>query len=143
MRRTALLVAIFVGLCGCGKGGADLPASPQLKTDRDSLAFGQETGNGTYVGTSIPNSLQIENQGQDDLVIQSVDLSGDSAFTMQGPDVKTVPSGTSALVTVYFAPDSAGQFTGTLTITSNAQNAPTKEVALSGLGIDPPDGGTP
>lgn len=136
--RKALLMAIFIGLAGCGKGAPDLPVAPQLITDRDSLGFGQENGSGTYVGTSAANSIQLLNQGQDDLVIQSVDLSGDSAFTMEGPDVDTVISGTSALVTVYFTPPSADTFSATLTITSNAENAPTKEIEITGLGIDPP-----
>jgi hypothetical protein len=136
--RKALLIAIFIGLAGCGKGAPDLPAAPQLITDRQSLGFGQENGSGTYVGTSASNSIQLINQGMDDLVIQSVDLSGDDAFTMEGPDVDTVISGTSALVTIYFTPPSADTFTATLTITSNAENAPTKEVTITGLGIDPP-----
>lgn len=139
--RNVLLMAIFIGLAGCGKGGADLPQAATLQTDRDSLGFGQENGSGTYVGTTGRNSLQIENQGLDDLVIQSVDLSGDDAFSMEGPDVTTVISGTSALVTLYFTPSHAGTFTGKLTITSNDAHSP-KEVTLSGLGIDPPDGGT-
>jgi hypothetical protein len=135
--RKALLFAIFIGLAGCGKGAPDLPQAAQLLTDRDSLGFGQENGSGTYVGTSTANSLQLENQGLDDLVINSVDLSGDPSFTVTGPDVTTVVSGTSALVTVYFTPDHAGTFEGTLTITSNDAKSP-KVVALSGLALDPP-----
>lgn len=144
MRQAALLVTIFVGLAGCGKGAGDSPQQPTLVTDRDSLGFGQENGSGTYVGTSVANSLQLENTGLDDLKIQSADLSGDSAFTMVGPDVTTIPWQTSALITVYFAPPAAGTYSATLTITSNAQNTPTKTIAITGLGIDPPpDSGTP
>lgn len=138
MRKVVLLLAIFVGLVGCGKGAGDSPVTPQLKTDRDSLGFGQENGSGTYVGTSVANSVQIQNLGQDDLVIQSAELSGDSAFTMVGPDVTTVPWQTSALITVYFAPPAAGSYSATLTIKSNAENAPTKTIAITGLGVSPP-----
>jgi hypothetical protein len=137
-----LIVSIIVGLFACGKGADEVPLTPQLVTAQNSLGFGQEFGSGTYVGTSAQNSLVIQNKGQKDLVISDVQISGDSAFDFEGPDVSTVKSGQSALVTVFFTPPAAGQYQGTLTITSNADNQPTKDIALSGLGIDPPDGGT-
>ena len=136
-----LVVPIILGLFACGKSTDTLPLTPQLVTDRDSLGFGQENGSGTFVGTSVQNSLLVQNEGQKDLVISNVSLSGDSAFDFEGPDITTVKSGQSALITVFFTPPAAGTYTGKLTITSNADNKPTKDVTLSGLGIDP-DGGT-
>jgi hypothetical protein len=138
MRRITLLVTtIILGLAGCGKG-ADIPATPQLKTDVELVDFGQQVGNVTYVGTSVANSVQIANDGSEDLKLQSVTLDGDDAFTMVGPDVDTVPWGTSALVTIYFTPPAAGDYSATVTIKSNAENAPEKTIPISGKAIDAP-----
>jgi hypothetical protein len=52
--------------------------------------------------------------------------SGDTGFTVNIND--------SSEVTVRFAPVTTGDFTGTLTITSNDPDTPTKTVQLSGKG---------
>lgn len=128
------LGAIILALAACGKGADELLVQPQIQPDRTALTFGQPA-NGTYVGTSPINSLQLRNEGQDDLVIQSVSLSGSSAFDIaDGPSPKTVPSGQASFIQVSFTPSSAKQYTGTLTIVSNAQNTPKLEISLSGLG---------
>jgi hypothetical protein len=133
-------LTIILGLSACGKGSSvdDLSPDPTIVTDRDSLGFGQENGSGTYLGTSTPNSLQVENRGQRDLVIENVSLDGDSAFSFEGPDVTTVHGGESALITVYFAPTEEGVVEGTLTIDTNDAATPHKQVGLSGKGITPP-----
>ena len=127
---------ILLGLTACGKG-QDLPQQPQLIVDRDTIDFGQSLGFATYVGTAPQESLQIHNGGISDLLITSATLSGDPEFTMDGPLSMRVTGLQNTFIRIIFAPSSAKVFSTTLTIVSNAQNAPTKTVAISGKGVNP------
>jgi len=127
---------ILLALTACGKG-QDLPQQPQLIVDRDTIDFGQSLGFGVYVGTAPQESLQIHNGGSSDLVITSATLSGDPAFTMNGPLSMRVTGLQNTFIQIIFAPSSARVFNTTLTIVSNAQNAPNKTIAISGKGVAP------
>lgn len=138
----ASAAVIFVALLACGKD--DRPAGPTLVLDRDSLGFGQEFDTGVYVGTSKQESLMIQNQGREDLVISGVDFAGDSAFAMELSDKMTVPAGERTFIRFTFTPPAAQMYAATATIHSNAINAPDKVVELTGRGVDPnasPDAG--
>ena len=129
---------------GCGKEESDDPCQrespldrPQLCLDRESLGFGLEFDQGTYVGTRPQESLIVRNNGLQDLVIESVEQSGDSAFTLDGPTSDVVKGKERAFLRVIFAPTEAREYEGSITVRSNAENAPEKVIALSGLGVDP------
>ena len=144
MRRkfTIAGVLIFVGLMGCGPAAP--PDAPTISLDRDSLGFGLEFGSGTYIGTEVQNSLSIKNEGQNDLTISAIDLSGDSVFRMETVSMPpiTVKGLKTTFVVVYFRPTEEKTYNGSIKITSNATNATTKDVPLSGKGVKPtPDAG--
>jgi len=134
----ALVFSILLGLCACNK--TTIPLNPQIKTNRDSVGFGSEQGFGVYIGASQQDSLDIQNSGTNDLVISAVSMTGDNVFTYQGPQPMTVQGLKHSAVTFYFTPRASRRYTGTFTITSNAENFPTKTIALSGTGVNP-DGG--
>jgi len=134
--RLSWICPILLALAACGKGH-DLPQQPQMITDADSLDFGQSLGYATYVGTAPQESLQIHNGGLDDLLITSATLNGDPEFTMTGPLSMRVTGQQNTFIRIIFAPSSAKIFNSTLTIVSNAQNAPTKTVTISGKGVNP------
>ncbi len=135
MTRALGIGLAILALASCS-GGNDLPVKPQLKLDRSSIGFGQEFGSGTFVGTSPQQSIQITNGGQQDLVISGVTLTGDPAFTKNGPSSTTLKSNEQTFIQLIFTPPAAGPYTAKLTIASNADNAPSQDVPVTGKGID-------
>lgn len=138
----------LTGFLACGKPPVacdpdTLMTKPQLCPDRESLGFAQEFGSGTFIGTSVPETLGIKNGGVQDLAISSVTFTGDSAFTMSTEPAMipaTIKGGKNFFVRILFAPTAAKIYTGKLKIESNAENTPTREFAVSGCGV-PADGG--
>jgi hypothetical protein len=104
------------------------------------VGFGTENGYGTYVGTSPEDSLDIKNGGTDDLIISSVSIAGDRAFTYTGPQPLRIAGLQHAFVAFYFTPTSPGPYSGAFTINSNAANFPVKTIDLRGRAYLP-DGG--
>jgi hypothetical protein len=139
--RFALVSPILLVLAACSK--SDPPKTPQLMVNRNTVDFGTGAGFGTYIGQVPQDSLDIKNGGIEDLVVSSISISGDSAFTyvtsQQLP--ATVPGLQHLLVTFYFAPTVARAYSATATISSNAANSPSMAINLKGQGINPPDGG--
>ena len=132
-----MLLAAVVSACGGSSGSADLPVKPQLVTDRDSIV-----DQAIYAGTTHNQTLQVTNKGQQDLTVSSLALQTSGGWTMtnvspalyqaDGSQSPTVKSNKTAFVYMTCKPTTAGQtVTGTLTITSNAENAATKTVNLS------------
>jgi len=136
--RAVLLPTILFAICACSR--ADPPRNPQIVLNRDTVDFGSSAGLGTYVGTSRSDSLDIKNGGIQDMVVNSISVSGDSAFTYttSQPLPYTVPGLQHLFVTFYFAPTAAKMYSGSATIVSTASNAPSKTVSLSGQGVAPP-----
>ena len=137
--RATLLPLILLALAGCAT--SDPPTNPQLVVNRDAVGFGGDSGFGAYVGTSRQDSIDIRNGGIQDLVVTSLTLAGDSNFTY-ATSAGVVPITIRGLqhmaVSFYFAPTAARAYSGTFTIASNATNAPSKVIALSGQGLTPP-----
>jgi hypothetical protein len=109
----------LVSLSGTGSAAT-------LQAASSSLSFGSITA-----GTSSSQTLVITNSGTASATIQSI-ATGNTAFTVTGATLPaTVASGASLTLTITFAPTTAGSYTGTLAIQSNATNS-TLSVALSG-----------
>ena len=105
-------------------------ASPQqISFSSTSLNLGSTT-----VGSTTNGSLSITNSGGANLIISLISMSpgpfGVSGITTPG----TIAPGGSATMNVSFTPTTAGNDSGSITITSNDPNTPTATVALSGTG---------
>jgi hypothetical protein len=88
------------------------------------------------VGNSQTLSETLTNTGGSSVTISQDTVTG-TGFSVSGLTLPlTLAAGQSTSMTVTFAPQSAGGFTGNVTITSNASNA-TLVVPLSGTGITP------
>lgn len=110
--------------------------------DRDSIGFGQEFGSGTFIGTKPQESLILWNGGLEKLFISSVQLTGDREFTMEGPQKLELAGKERTFIRFIFAPTQVKTYSATLTIVSNAENAPQKVIGISGRGVSPStDGG--
>ena len=139
--RVALLSPILLALVACTNSNP--PNTPQLLVNRDTVGFGTDQGLATYIGTIPEDSLDIKNGGVEDLVITGFNIAGETAFTYTATQSlpSTVPGLKHMFVTFYFAPTVARVYNATFTITSNAENAPSKVINLKGQGVNPPDGG--
>jgi len=111
---------ITVGSGGGGGGGG----TGTLKLSPTSYNFGS-TAPGTGTGWQV---FTLSNGGSSAVSIGSVSVSG--PFVVSSSCGSSVVAGGSCPIYVYFAPTSAGSFTGTLTVTDNG----TQTAALSGTG---------
>jgi hypothetical protein len=110
-------------------GAALAPGS--LTVNPTSMAFAS-----VQVGNSQPQSASLTNTGGTSITISKATVSG-TGFSLSGLTLPlTLAAGQSTSMTVTFAPQSAGSFTGNVTITSNAPNA-TLVVPLSGTALAP------
>jgi len=107
--------------------GTGTAPGPVLTAAPASLSFG-----GTVVGgTSAAQTVTVTNSGTTSATVSGVTVSGDFSQTN---NCGSVAVGGSCTVTVTFKPTASGARTGTLTVTSNANNSPAS-VAVSGTGI--------
>jgi len=111
--------------------GTGISSILQLSASPTSLTFGSLT-----TGTSATQSVTISNTGNSSVSISQVSASG-AGFSTSGIAMPlSLAAGQSASFTVTFAPASAGNLPGSVTIVSNATNSPLT-VALSGTGAVP------
>ncbi|WP_426749324.1 hypothetical protein [Myxococcus sp. Y35] len=140
--RTRWLPIIFFALAGCGNE-TELPQAPTLFVDREALTFNREFERGTYVGQTAFNSLAIQNRGLDPLDITAITLSAPREFTLQFPEGFSpgtplrLETYDRAFLEVAFRPTDDTEYSGTLTIESNAGNGAQKVITLNGLGVAP------
>jgi hypothetical protein len=106
--------------------GGTSPGSATLSTNPSSLTFGSQALN----TTSTARTVTVSNTGAASASVSGVSVSGDYTQTN---NCGTLAVGGSCTVTVSFRPTASGTRTGSVTITSNANNSPTT-VALSGTG---------
>ncbi|WP_433615957.1 choice-of-anchor D domain-containing protein [Dactylosporangium sp. CA-139114] len=106
-------------------GGGTVNA-PVLSASPSSLSYATQALN----TTSAAQSVTITNTGTAAATVSGVSVSGDFAQTNT---CGSIAVGASCSVSVTFRPTASGTRTGTLTVTSNANNSPTT-VALSGTG---------
>jgi hypothetical protein len=102
-----------------------------LGADPTTLSFGSVT-----VGNKQSLSETVTNTGGTTVTISQVAING-SGFSLSGITTPvTLTAGQSTTFKASFAPSSAGNASGSLTVTSNASN-PTLTIPLSGTGVTP------
>ena len=132
-----LALAILLPLSACDQG-AGMPEAPTLELDKTTLDFGRDRGLGVYIGTAPNESFAIQNRGLQTLTLSGIDQEGDSAFTFEGPLETTLEANDRTFVRVVFRPTEPRVYEGKLTIRSNAANAPSQVIELTGTGVSPP-----
>ena len=104
---------------------------PEITLDATAIVF-----DNTYINDTSSVSLEIINVGSDDLDISNFNFDNNYFFSDES-DLSIEP-GESTEISLYFVPDSLGQFSGTLTINSNDIDDPEVSVSLSGVGESSP-----
>ena len=135
---SVLSLALFlagIGLSGCGgyttantqstSGSKTLSASPA------SLSFGNVS-----VGATATQSVTLKNSGTAAVTVSQTSVSGSAFSITKGIPLSSIAAGQSVTLQVSFAPSSSGGSSGTLTVTSDANNSPTA-VNLTGTGVAP------
>lgn len=108
--------------------GASASQQPQLSLSTTSLNFGNVLVNG-----SNTLAVTLKNNGQADLNISQIALSG-TAYSTSGITAPfTLPAGQSTALQATFSPTASGSVSGSIVITSNATNS-TATIGLSGTG---------
>jgi parallel beta-helix repeat protein len=108
--------------------GTGTAPGPVLNASPASLNFA-----GTVVGSSAAaQSITVTNSGTTSATVSGVAVTGDFSQTN---NCSSIAVGASCTVNVGFKPTTGGSRTGTLTVTSDANNSPTT-AALTGTGID-------
>ncbi|MDH7515823.1 MAG: choice-of-anchor D domain-containing protein, partial [Bacteroidota bacterium] len=90
------------------------------------------------VKSSAERDIVLKNTGTAQLSITST-VAAPAVFSIvSGGGARTINAGDSATVRMRFSPVTAGAASGTLTVSSNASNAATFVVSLSGVAVDAP-----
>ena len=94
-----------------------------------SLSFGSGT-----VGKTHKLAVTLKNNGNANVTISGVSLTGIDASLSSGLNGATIAAGQTATFLVTFAPKNAKRMSGSVQISSNAANSPTV-IPLSGTGV--------
>jgi hypothetical protein len=109
--------------------GTGTAASLTLSLSATSLGFGN-----VNTGSSTTKSFSITDAGNGNVAISSIAATGTGFSITSGGSAVTLTPTQSVTVVVQFAPGTAGNLTGAVTITSNAAGSPAT-VALAGTGV--------
>jgi len=86
--------------------------------------------------TKVMDTITLQNTGSASLTITGYKLSPASgAFGIVDSSKHQVAAGASARVVVSFRPDTAGSYSGVLTLTTDDAAAPSRTINLSGIGV--------
>lgn len=117
--------------------GSAVLLNPDIDVSPASWAYGS-----VLVGASADRVFTVTNTGNIDLNVSATSLVGvdPAQFSIQaGGGAFTLAPSATRLVTVRFAPTTAGAKTASLRFASDDPNENPKDVPLSGTGVNPPD----
>lgn len=90
----------------------------------------------TTVGESEQWDMQIQSTGTADLVIDDVSVPGNLPVVVGTTLPLTIPSGQTAMISLFFEPQSHGHFEGTVVVSGNDPVLPQENISLSGYGLE-------
>ncbi|MEE9270307.1 MAG: choice-of-anchor D domain-containing protein, partial [Candidatus Krumholzibacteria bacterium] len=107
-------------------------AAPDIAASPASVNFGAH-----FIGATVTQSVTISNIGTDVLNVSGVSIDN-VEYSVDPTGFVLAPSQTKVLV-LTFAPVSVGPIAGTLTVSSDDPDTPALAVALTGVGLIPPE----
>lgn len=128
MKCALATLLVCMVLSGCQKTEKFILLQPRIEAEPTMLDFGI-----TSPATFMPLPLTLRNTGEGDLTIGSIDITGDTAvFSVALAFPATIAPAASLAFQVEYAPLSVGNHVATLTVKSDATNAPELAVLLVG-----------
>ncbi len=132
------LIAIMLSGCGGGGGEASTSGTPVLQGSLTAYDFGSVTF-GNFPAAKV---VTLSNSGNATLQISNIALVGDS-FTLDvtsgsnfcGSTTPTVAAGGSCAIAVGFSPTAAGDYSGTLSVSSNDPGNSVMVIEFTGTGV--------
>ncbi len=119
----------MLAVCNVQLASAPATGTASLSASTTNLQFGN-----VRLPSTGSQTVTLTNNGSASVTIENISVSG-AGFDCQGSVAgTTLTAGQSVGVRAWFTPAVSGVSTGTLTVTSNAANAPAITVALSGTG---------
>ncbi len=106
-------------------------AAPDIVVSRDSVDFGTH-----FIGTATMDTILIANSGTSVLNVSGINVDN-ADYTADSSGFSLLPS-QSFVLTVAFAPSTAGPSLATLTVSSDDPDTPVSAVSLAGAGLEPP-----
>ena len=106
------------------------PTPANISVNPGSIPFGN-----VNVGSSSTSYVTVNNTGQADLTLTSINVTGPSFSRNGGTCGTTVQGGGNCTIGVKFEPAGASPYTGNLAIQSNDGDTQTVNVGLTGTGV--------
>lgn len=133
LRHLLVAVAVTVSACDCGSGDDNLATlEPKLVSDPLTVDFAS-----VPVGETKSTTIRLTNDGESVLRISKATLdNGGGAFALDRAAPTDIQPSQTVEIGISFVPDSAREFTGSLTFESNDKNTP-YVINIRGLGIVP------
>lgn len=110
--------------------GIEEQKNANIEVSSNSVSFGS-----VYLGSSSVKSITISNTGDKALDVSSVSCPDGYSVDWTGASIS---AGTSKILKITFSPNSIKTYSGSLVIKSNSSTDSTKEISLSGKGIEKP-----
>ncbi len=110
----------------------NIEGAPNLTIASDSIDFGK-----LFIGNSKVDSTFVKNAGTDTLMIEDISASS-SDFVAESGGI-AVAAGERVPLRIRFAPGSEGEIVGSLIVSSNDPDEPTKAINVKGWGVLPPN----
>ncbi|MFN1834377.1 DUF5689 domain-containing protein [Balneola sp. MJW-20] len=107
----------------------DVFADNELQADGGTLTMPS-----TQAGSVTDRTIRIRNRGEDTLFVNNVSVAG-SVFSISTLENDALAFNESTELTLTFSPEAVDQYQGSLTINSNAVNAPEYNINLSAEGV--------
>lgn len=105
--------------------------APALSINPEDLLFDSEP-----IGCSAQKLLQLTNSGEEDLNLESANITGSSAFNVDSDAPITLSPGESTAVILVFAPTSGNLHESVLLLQSNDPKLPVRTLSLSAVGFE-------
>jgi hypothetical protein len=116
-------------------GNSIATPEPDIAVDPASHDYG-----GALINSSVSFSFTVGNEGTADLEVSATDLSGTnaSAFSITNGGAFSLAPGETRDIEVDFTPDTPGDYSAVIQISSNDPDENPLEVVLSGTGVETP-----
>nr|WP_029375444.1 choice-of-anchor D domain-containing protein [Oceanicola sp. S124] len=116
---------------GTSNGTTLIPDGDTTPTTAKSTDY----GNVEYGGSNSPRSFLLYSNGTTPLAVNNVSITAGQGFAVTSPPALTIGAGGSSGMTIRFNPPGVGNYTATVTVTTNDPSSP-YTFTLKGSGVD-------